>query len=153
MSAHAVWIVVGKQIPPQNLIMPNTRTPRNTDAKIVEAKRFIAEGLSQQDVAKKVGVSGWTISQWKIKGKLGELPKGRIPKAEASKALATAAVATKPPTPLFYRATTSELSTIEDLRAENEALKTAVKELKALVPPTALAAYKKAAASVLAALE
>jgi hypothetical protein len=131
------------------------RTPRNTDNKVEEAKRLIAQGLSQQDVAKQIDVSGWTISQWKTKGKLGDLPKGRIPKDKASTAPAPVATTT------FVRSAkwrkegiiAPNSSSIEELQAEVLVLRETVAALKALVPPATLAAYKQARASALAALD
>ena len=132
-----------------------TRIPRDTENKVEQAKKLIAQGLSQQDVAKQIDVSGWTISQWKTKGKLGELPKGRIPKGEATKTLvpagakSTAKPVKGPKTGKIATASTS----VEALEAEIVALKETIATLKALVPAETLAAYKQARASALAALD
>jgi hypothetical protein len=131
------------------------RTPRDTENKVEKAKALLAQGLSQKAVADQLGVAGWTISQWKTKGKLGNLPKGRIPKGEAARALApVAAPGSIKSTRAGSPGKTAQPSTaVETLQAENEALRETVATLKALVPPAALAAYKQARASALAALD
>lgn len=129
------------------------RKPRDTENKIELAKKFIADGLSQQEVAKKVGVSGWTVSQWKIKGKLGALPKGRIPKNQVAKAITPNTTTTKPVAAKAAKTTIASSATADALQAEIAALKDTLYELKALIPPATLAAYKQARAAALAALD
>lgn len=97
--------------------------------------RDIASGMSQQDAAKKNGVSGWTVSMWKKKGKLGSLPKGRITKAKIAKV----AIATKVSKAPKASVKASKANSSSDLQAEVNALRAA---LKALVPPAKLAGYK-----------
>ena len=97
--------------------------------------RDIASGMSQQDAAKKNGVSGWTVSMWKKKGKLGSLPKGRITKAKIAKVAKAAKVSKAPKASVKASKATGS----SDLQAEVNALRTA---LKALVPASKLAAYK-----------
>jgi predicted transcriptional regulator len=132
-----------------------TRTPRDTENKVEQAKKLIAEGLSQQDVAKQIDVSGWTISQWKKKGKLGELPKGRIPKGESSRVVTPipAKSTTKPVKSPRVSKIEAASPSVAALEAEIVALKETIVTLKALVPAEKLAAYKQARAAALAALD
>jgi hypothetical protein len=113
-----------------------TRTHKAHDAETISAVlRDIGSGMSQQDAAKKNGVSGWTVSMWKKKGKLGSLPKGRITKAK----IATNAKAAKVFKAGTAPAKVSKSAVAVNLQAEVDVLRAA---LKALVPPTKLAAYK-----------
>ena len=132
-----------------------TRTPRDTENKVEQAKKLLAQGLSQQDVAKQIVVSGWTISQWKKKGKLGELPKGRIPKSEATRALTPASATSTPKSVRGPKAgkIAAASSSVEALQAEIVALRETIVALKTLVPAETLAAYKQARALALAALD
>ena len=100
--------------------------------------RDIASGMSQQDAAKKNGVSGWTVSMWKKKGKLGSLPKGRITKAKIAK-VAKATIVSKAPKAPKALVKASKATGSTGLQAEVDALRAA---LKALVPASKLAAYK-----------
>ena len=112
------------------------RTHKAHDAETISAViRDIGSGLSQQDAAKKNGVSGWTVSMWKKKGKLGSLPKGRITKAKIAIAAKTAKVSK----PITAPVKVSKSAVGGNLQAEVDALRAA---LKALVPPAKLAAYK-----------
>lgn len=113
-----------------------TRTHKAHDAETISAViRDIGSGLSQQDAAKKNGVSGWTVSMWKKKGKLGSLPKGRITKAK----IANTAKAAKTSKTVAAQAKVSKPAAGGNLQAEVDALRAA---LKALVPAAKLAAYK-----------
>jgi transposase len=113
-----------------------TRTHKVHDAETISAVlRDIGSGMSQQDAAKKNGVSGWTVSMWKKKGKLGSLPKGRITKAKIANAGKAAKASKAPKAP----AKASKATGSSDLQAEVDVLRAA---LKALVPPAKLAAYK-----------
>lgn len=113
-----------------------TRTHKAHDGETISAViRDIGSGMSQQDAAKKNGVSGWTVSMWKKKGKLGSLPKGRITKAK----IANTAKAAKASKSVMTPAKVNKFAASGNLQAEVDALRVA---LKALVPPAKLAAYK-----------
>jgi hypothetical protein len=112
------------------------RTPKAYGPEVIAGvKRDLAAGMTQEAAAKKNGVSGWTVNNWKTKGMLGKLPKRRITKAKLSKVAKAAKVSTVPTEP----AKISKVPADGNLQAEVNALRVA---LKALVPPAALAVYK-----------
>lgn len=50
--------------------------PKDRELKIEKAKELLANGMAFSEIAKKIGISGPTIYQWRAKGYLGaEKPK------------------------------------------------------------------------------